>query len=151
MKAQKINSKKIIKKKTSKKLKPSKKKVKKNKIKLKKIFKSKEPQKENFILKIINFQNSLKPEINFNINFSFEKYIQAFFDKIATTISQYKILKKDEERRLKLEKQERERQKKIEIAKERQKEQELKVKLKEQALKDEVKICLLYTSDAADE
>ena len=106
----------------------------------KKLAKTRIPKKQNFILKVINFQNSLKPEINFKINFSFEKYIQAFFDKIASTISQYKILKKDEERRLKLEKQERERQEKIEIAKERQKEQELKVKLKEQALKDEVKL-----------
>jgi hypothetical protein len=106
----------------------------------KKSVKPKVPKKQNFILKVINFQNSLKPEINFKINFSFEKYIQAFFDKIASTISQYKILKKDEERRLKLEKQERERQEKIEIAKERQKEQELKVKLKEQALKDEAKL-----------
>jgi hypothetical protein len=106
----------------------------------KKLAKPRIPKKQNFILKVINFQNSLKPEINFKINFSFEKYIQAFFDKIATTISQYKILKKDEERRLKLEKQERERQEKIEIAQQRQKEQELNVKLKEQALKDEVKL-----------
>jgi hypothetical protein len=134
--------------KTNKKIKSKSKKVKKiksglkknNKRLKKKLAKPKVPKKQNFILKVINFQNSLKPEINFKVNFSFEKYIQAFFDKIASTISQYKILKKDEERRLKLEKQERERQEKIEITKERQKEQELKVKLKEQALKDEVKI-----------
>ena len=114
--------------------------IKNNKRLKKKLVKPKVSKKKNFILKVINFQNSLKPEINFKINFSFEKYIQAFFDKIASTISQYKILKKDEERRLKLEKQERERQEKIEIVKEKQKEQELKVKLKEQALKDEVKL-----------
>ena len=127
--------------KTNKKIKSKSKKLKKNnKRSKKKSVKPKVPKKQNFILKVINFQNSLKPEINFKINFSFEKYIQAFFDKIASTISQYKILKKDEERRLKLEKQERERQEKIEIAKERQKEQELKVKLKEQALKDEAKL-----------
>ena len=131
---------KIIKSK-SRKVKKIKSRLKKNNKRLeKKSAKPKIPKKQNFILKVINFQNSLKPEINFKINFSFEKYIQAFFDKIASTISQYKILKKDEERRLKLEKQERERQEKIEIAKERQKEQELKVKLKEQALKDEVKL-----------
>ena len=133
------NNKKI--KSKSKKVKKIKSGLKKNNKKLKKkSAKPKVPKKQNFILKVINFQNSLKPEINFKINFSFEKYIQAFFDKIASTISQYKILKKDEERRLKLEKQERERQEKIEIAKEKQKEQELKVKLKEQALKDEVKL-----------
>jgi hypothetical protein len=154
MKKKKKKSKKLkisknrVKNKTNKKIKSKSKKVKKiksglkknNKRLKKKSAKPKVPKKQNFILKVINFQNSLKPEIKFKINFSFEKYIQAFFDKIASTISQYKILKKDEERRLKLEKQERERQEKIEIAKERQKEQELKVKLKEQALKDEVKI-----------
>ena len=126
MKKKKKKSKKIIKKKTGKKLKPSKKKVKKIKSKfkynhkrakkdkpkskkIKNIFKSNEPKKENFILKIVNFQNSLKPKINFNINFNFEKYIQAFFDKIANTITQYKTVKKDETRRLKLERQEKER------------------------------------------
>ena len=154
MKKKKKKSKKLktsknrVKNKTNKKIKSKSKKVKKiksglkknNKRLKKKSLKPKVQKKQNFILKVINFQNSLKPEINFKINFSFEKYIQAFFDKIASTISQYKILKKDEERRLKLEKQERERQEKIEIAKERQKEQELKVKLKEQALKDEVKL-----------
>ena len=157
MKKKKKKSKKIIKKKTSKKFKTSNKKVKKikskfkhthkrvkkNKVKLKKIkriIKSKELKKENFILKIINFQNSLKPEINFNINFSFEKYIQAFFDKIANTIAQYKTVKKDEARRLKLERQEKERLEKIEIENEKQREEELKIKLKEQALKEEIKI-----------
>ena len=141
-------SKNRIKNKSNKKIKSKSRKVKKiksglkknNKRSKKKLVKPKVSNKKNFILKVINFQNSLKPEINFKINFSFEKYIQAFFDKIASTISQYKILKKDEERRLKLEKQERERQEKIEIVKEKQKEQELKVKLKEQALKDEVKL-----------
>ena len=150
-------SKKIIKKKTGKKFKSSIKKVKKIKPKfktthkrvkkikskskkIKKIFKSRDLKKENFILKIINFQNSLKPKINFRINFSFEKYIQAFFDKIANTIAQYKTVKKDEARRLKLERQEKERLEKIEIENEKQREEELKIKLKEQALKEEIKI-----------
>ena len=96
--------------------------------------------KPGFLLKIINFQNSLKPNINLKLNFSFEKYIQAFFDKISETISQYKIIKKDEARRIKLEKQEQERLEKIKIAKEKQKESELKVKLKEKVLKDEIRL-----------
>ena len=140
-----------VKRKTNKKLKPIKKKSKKTKPKLKssnikklknKITnnKTRKPQKKNLILKVINFQNSLKPEIKFKINFSIEKYIQAFFDKIANTIFQYKTLKKDEARRLVLEKQESERLEKIKIEKEKQKEQELKIKLKEQALKEEVKL-----------
>jgi hypothetical protein len=154
MKKTKKKSKKIkstVKRKTNKKLKPIKKKSKKTKPKLKssnikklknKITnnKTRKPQKKNLILKVINFQNSLKPEIKFKINFSIEKYIQAFFDKIASTIFQYKTLKKDEARRLVLEKQESERLEKIKIEKEKQKEQELKIKLKEQALKEEVKL-----------
>ena len=148
-KSKKIKS--TVKRKTNKKLKPIKKKSKKTKPKLKssnikklknKITnnKTRKPQKKNLILKVINFQNSLKPEIKFKINFSIEKYIQAFFDKIANTIFQYKTLKKDEARRLVLEKQESERLEKIKIEKEKQKEQELKIKLKEQALKEEVKL-----------
>ena len=154
MKKTKKKSKKIkstVKRKTNKKLKPIKKKSKKTKPKLKssnikklknKISnnKTRKPQKKNLILKVINFQNSLKPEIKFKINFSIEKYIQAFFDKIANTIFQYKTLKKDEARRLVLKKQESERLDKIKIEKEKQKEQELKIKLKEQALKEEVKL-----------
>ena len=148
-KSKKIKSR--VKRKTNKKLKPIKKKSKKTKPKLKssnikklknKITnnKTRKPQKKNLILKVINFQNSLKPEIKFKINFSIEKYIQAFFDKIANTIFQYKTLKKDEARRLVLEKQESERLEKIKVEKEKQKEQELKIKLKEQALKEEVKL-----------
>ena len=136
-KIKKIKSKlKIIK---SKKSKKSKKIVKK--------FKSKKPKKSELILKIINFQNSLKPEIKFKINFSIEKYIQAFFDKISDTILQYKILKKDEARKIKLEKQERERFEKIQIANEKQKDAELRVKLKEQALKEEIRLEKQRTKD----
>ncbi len=115
--------------------------------KVNKFLKSIEPKKENFISKIINFQNSLKLEINFKINFSFEKYIQAFFDKIANTIGQYKTLKKDETRRLKLEKIEKARQEKIELQNQKQKEQELKIKLKEQTLKEEIKLEKQRTKD----
>ena len=138
-------------KKTIKKLKPVRKSIKKIKSKLKtakikkpkkkkKVSKLKKINKKNFILKVVNFQNSLKPKINFKINFSFEKYIQAFFDKIANTIAQYKTVKKDEARRLKLERQEQERLEKIELENEKQRQEELKIKLKEQALKEEIKI-----------
>ena len=110
------------------------------KVESKKIKKLKKPTKKNFILKLINFQNFLKPKINFRINISIEKYIQAFFDKIANTISEYKIAKKDEARRIELEQQEKERLDKIKLENEKIKEQELKIKLKEQALKDEIKL-----------
>ena len=97
-------------------------------------------KKKSFLLKIINFQNSLKPEFKFKININIEKYIQAFFDKISETISNYKDLKKEEQRRIKLEKQEQERQEKLAIQLEKQKEQELKLKLNEQVLKEEIRL-----------
>ncbi|MDC0046624.1 hypothetical protein OAJ20_03225 [Candidatus Pelagibacter sp.] len=121
-------------------------KSKKNKKKISKINKkakakdNKGSTDQDFLLKLITFQNSLKLQFNFKINLNFEKYIKGFFDKIANTIDQYKILKKDETRRLKLMKQEQERLEKISIANQKQKEQELKVKVQEQALKEEIKL-----------
>ena len=109
------------------------------KVKTKKII-IKKPKEKSFLLKIINFQNSLKPEFKFRINFNIEKYIQAFFDKISETISNYKTLKKDEQRRIKLEKQDQERQEKLALQQEKQKEQELKLKLNEQVLKEEIRL-----------
>ena len=100
----------------------------------------KKPIEKSFLLKIINFQNSLKPEIKLKINLNIEKYIQAFFDKISETISNYKVLKKDEQRRIKLEKQEQERQEKLALQEAKQKERELKLKLNEQVLKEEIRL-----------
>ena len=113
----------------------------------KKLFKFQKIKKENFLLRIINFQNSFKLKIKLKINFSLEKYIQAFFDKIENTISEYKILKKDEARRLKLEKQENERLEKIEFESKKKKDEELKTQLKEQTLKDEIKLEKQRTKD----
>lgn len=134
---------------TSKKVKKIKSKTKsRNTNKTKKKIKNKRvSKKQNFILKIINFQNSLKPQVNLKINFSVEKYIQAFFDKIANTIFEYKEAKKDEARRLKLEKLEKERQEKINLENERQKQKKLKIKLQEQTLRDEVKLDRLRAKD----
>ena len=126
-------------KKSFKKKNPIQKKIKKNKSKLK-LNKIKKQIDKNLILKIINFQNYIKPEINFKINLNIEKYIQAFFDKIANTINHYKILKKDEARRLKIEKIEKERLEKIEFENEKYKAEGLKIKLKEQVLKEEIKL-----------
>ena len=136
----------VKKKSPAKKKTPVKKKTPAKKIK-KKLFKFQKIKKENFLLKIINFQNSFKLKIKLKINFSLEKYIQAFFDKIENTISEYKILKKDEARRLKLEKQENERLEKIELENKKKKDEELKTQLKEQTLKDEIKLEKQRTKD----
>ena len=118
--------------------------------KLKKIInpsKLKKNKDESLILKLVRLQLSLKPQFDFKINFSLEKYIQGFFDKISETISNYKILKIDEKRRLRLEKIENERLEKIEIEKRKKEEEILRVKLKEQALKDEAKLEKQRTKD----
>ena len=82
----------------------------------------------------------MKPEFNFKINLNLEKYFQKFFDKIADTISSYKILKADEKKRLKIEKIENERREKIRLENQKKQEEILKIKFKEQTLKEEAKI-----------
>ncbi len=100
----------------------------------------KKKQKESLILKLVKLQLSIKPQFNFRINFSLEKYIQRFFDKISETIINYKTLKNEEKKRLKIEKIEKEREEKIEKQKQEKIEKELVIKLKEQTLKDEEKL-----------
>ena len=95
---------------------------------------------ESFVSKIIRYQNAIKPQFKIKINFSLEKNIQAFFDKIANTISEYKILKEDEKRRKKLEEIERAEKEKILNQKKKQEEETLNTKIKEKALKEEAKL-----------
>ncbi len=100
----------------------------------------KKKQKDSLVLKLVKFQLSLKPRFNFRLNFGLEKSIQSFFDKISETISNYKVLKTDEKRRIKIEKIERERKEKIEEAKKKEEEENLILKLKEQTLKEEERL-----------
>ena len=129
-----------IKRKKNKKLKP---KI----LKKKTNFITKKVKKESLALKIVKFQLSIKPQFNFKINFNLEKYIQSFFDKISETISDYKILKIDEKRRIKIEKIENERKEKIRLENEKKQEEVLKVKLKEQALREEARLEKQRTKD----
>ncbi len=110
----------------------------KNKKKIQKKIKIK--KKESLISKIIKFQNSFKVEFNIKINFNPEKYIQAFFDKIANTILEYKTLKAEEKRKKKLEEIEKKQKEKILLQKQKIQNEELQTKLKEKALKDEIKL-----------
>jgi hypothetical protein len=97
-------------------------------------------KRESLLLRIVALQHSLKPEFNFKINFSLEKYIKVFFDIFANKIIEYKILKEDESRRRKLEKIERKEKEKIIAYKQKIKEEEFQTKLKEKNLKEEVRI-----------
>ena len=107
----------------------------------------KKPQKQSLAFKLVKLQLSLKPEFNFKISFNLERHIQGFFDKISETISNYKIIKQDEKRRLKLEKIENERKEKLAIEKQKQEELAFQTKLKEQALKDEARLEKQRTKD----
>ena len=97
-------------------------------------------KKATLISRVVTLQHSLKPEFNFKINFSLEKYIQAFFDSIANRILEYKILKAEEKRKRKLEVIEKKEKEKLQIQKQKVKEEEEQTKLKEKALKDEIKL-----------
>ena len=110
----------------------------------KKIINLKKRKKINkkFILRLVRFQEKLKPNFKFKfsiVNF-IENNVQTFFDIIAEKIDEYKITKQEEDRRRKLEKLERIEKEKILFQKQKKEEEEIKTKLKEKALKDEIKL-----------
>ena len=102
--------------------------------------KIKKSQRESLVLKLVKFQLSIKPKLNFKFNFNLEKYIQKFFDKISDTISNYKIIKDDEKKRLKIEQIEKERSEKIQIERQKKINEALRLKLIEQTLRDESRL-----------
>ena len=129
----------------------SKKKIKQKKFKKAKIIRSQlytqKAKQDSITLKLVKLQLSLKPEFNFKLSFNLEKYIQSFFDKISETISNYKILKQDEKRRLRLEKIENERKTKLALEKQKKEQEDLREKLKEKELKDEARLEKQRTKD----
>ena len=96
--------------------------------------------KENFVSKIVRLQFALKSNFNFNFSINIEKYIQSFFDKIESTITNYKTLRADEKRRIQLEEIKREEDLKKEDEKRKKEQATLELKLKKQAIKDEIKL-----------
>ena len=97
----------------------------------------------DILLKIIRLQEKIKSSFNFNLKFNLfirlENFILGFFQKIDNEIQNYKILKKDEKKRKKIEEIEKLENEKKEYAKKSKLEEELKTKLKEKALKEEIK------------
>tara|TARA_Y100000996_G_scaffold397310_1_gene364229 strand:+ start:171 stop:1361 length:1191 start_codon:yes stop_codon:yes gene_type:complete len=108
---------------------------------------SKTIKKDNILSKIIKFQFSLKPKMDIKLNLNLEKYIQSFFDKIANTISDYKVLKDEEKKRIRIEELEKIEKNKIQAQKDKIQQEEIKIKLQEKALKDEAKIEKQRTKD----
>jgi len=112
-------------------------------IKTKKLIK----KREDLISRIIKFQNSLKLEFNIKINFSLEKHLQAFFDRIANAILKYKILKAEDKRKRKLDELEKKEKERKLLQKNKLQEEELQTKIKENALKEEFKLEKERTKD----
>jgi hypothetical protein len=104
-------------------------------------------KREWLVPTIIKIQHSLKPEFNFKIKFSLEKYIQAFFDIFANKIVEYKLLNADQKRKKKLEEIEKKEKEKILVYKQKIKEEELQTKLKEKNLKEEIRLEKERTKD----
>jgi hypothetical protein len=139
-----INKKSIKKKSINKRFKTVifKKKILKNKVIKKKIknYTYKTKKQESIASKIVKLQFYLKSKLDLKINFGLEKYIQAFFDKIADTISEYKILKEDEKKRIKLQEVEKAEKNRINEEKQKKQNEELKIKLQEKALREEIRL-----------
>ena len=153
MKKKKKKNKKILKIKKIKKFKVSSKKQKKNKkrkkISKKKIKIIKNNNDNKFLLKLIRFQSSLKPDIkvSFNPFVTIDNFLQRFFTKVSETINEYKVLQKDETRRKKIEEMERIEKEKIHKKIRLEEEKKANLKLKEQLLKDEIKLEKERTKD----
>jgi len=142
-----MKKKKKLKKRKSKKFKKRKKFNKKNIQKRKKTLSKKKlkkssKNKDNFLLKVVKFQNALKPEfkIKFNPFVSIDRFLQKFFQKISDTISEYKILKEEQKKIKRIEEIERIESEKIESQKRLEDERNIRAKLKEQMLKDEIRL-----------
>ena len=129
VKSKKKNNRKSVVKKTKKK-KSKKTKKKQNKIK----------PKTSIVKNLVKLQLSLKPNISFNFLFNIEKYIQSFFDKIDSTIEDYKNFKAEEKRRIQLEKIKRIEDEKKEEEREKKEQAQLEIKLKKQAIKEEIRL-----------
>ena len=129
VKSKKKNNRKSVVKKTKKK-KSKKTKKKQNKIK----------PKTSIVKNLVKLQLSLKPNISFNFLFNIEKYIQSFFDKIDSTIEDYKNFKADEKKRIQLEKIKRIEDEKKAEEREKKEQAQLEIKLKKQAIKEEIRL-----------
>jgi hypothetical protein len=137
----------VTKKKSIKKVVTKKKSIKKVVTKKKSIKKVVTKKKLSLISKLIKLQHILKPEFSIKIKFNLEKYIQKFFDKIANSILEYKILKAEDKRKKILDAVEKKERERIFLQKKKLQDEKLKTRLKEKALKEEFKLEKERTKD----
>ena len=98
--------------------------------------------KKKILIDIINFQEKIKPniKIKFKPFVSIDRFLQRFFENVSNTIIEYKSLKKEQKRISKIKELEKIEKEKLEKEKRIKEEKDLQSKLKEQILKDEVKL-----------
>ena len=118
------------------------KKLKKKKILLKKRNNLRLKGKKKILIDLINFQEKIKPniKIKFNPFVSIDRFLQRFFENVSNTIIEYKSLKKEQKRISKIKELEKIEKEKLENEKKIKEEKDLQSKLKEQILKDEMKL-----------
>ena len=118
------------------------KKLKKKKIPLKKRNNFRLKGKKKILIDLINFQEKIKPniKIKFNPFVSIDRFLQRFFENVSNTIIEYKSLRKEQKRISKIKELEKIEKEKLEKEKKIKEEKDLKSKLKEQILKDEMKL-----------
>ena len=141
----------ITKKKSNKKKKNKKKYIKKkNKKREKKLNIKINLRSKGIILKIVRLQEKIKSKFSFKLGFDFfsiDRSIQSFFQKIDNKLEEYKVLKAEEKRRIRIEKIEKEKREKEEIEKNKIQEEKNQFKLKQQQLKDEERLERERTKD----
>jgi hypothetical protein len=115
----------------------------KRKIKQKRIRILPQQKSESLILKTIRIQETIKSKFTFKFNINFlaiDRVIAKFFQKIDQKIIEYREIRADEKRRIKLEKLEIAQQQKILLQKQKKEDEENKLKLKQKELKEEERL-----------
>ena len=101
----------------------------------------------SLILKFVRLQDDLKSQFKFQFNFSLEKVIQGFFQKIADKIDEYKFIKAEERRRRQLKENEKMQKEKNAIEKELKLQKKLKIEEKRNELREEIRLEKERTKD----
>ena len=116
----------------------------KNKTKKKILKKIKKKQKsDSFISQSVRIEENLKSKFNFKFKFNLlvvDKFIAKFFQKIEKKIQEFKLLRFEEKRRIKLEAIENVEKEKLKLEKQKREDEEYQLKIKEKQLKDEQKL-----------
>ena len=115
-----------------------------NKIKNKKILKKqKKVKSNNLISKSVRFEENVKSKFKFNFKIDFfavDRFISNFFQKIEKKIQNFKLIRSEEKRRIKLEAIERSERQKQKLAEKKIEEEKIQLKLKEKQLKEEERL-----------